>query len=265
MKNIIQKTMVLDEAAIDDFSFELQQTLKKRGCKKKEILNARLIVEDVLFQWLQRGLRGGTVEVDVLKTLRKYVVNLTVPGQEINPLMEENDDMSGAELQGFLLNATKDVNYLYRSGANILTLRISGQRINHFFWIFLAIISACLCGAFFHAYLPGQIEYVVKGYVTPTFESLLGLLTAIVAPYVFFFARVRYHYHGQPKTAASGWQTGHVYLMGSPGCGHHFCGRNGGPGRSFFRNGACPGFRFFPVSLDDAAAFCADEYCFGLC
>jgi hypothetical protein len=36
MKNIIQKTMVLDEAAIDDFSFELQQTLKKRGCKKRK-------------------------------------------------------------------------------------------------------------------------------------------------------------------------------------------------------------------------------------
>jgi Na+/H+-dicarboxylate symporter len=199
MKTIISEKTVLTEAAIDDFSFELQMTLKKLGCKKQDILKARLAVEDALFQWLERGLRDQPLEVELVKKMRKYIVNLTVPGLETNPLMEVGDDLTGAELHGFLSNITQQINFAYTSGENIITLRIDGPSVNHFVWIILAIVMAAICGMGIRTFFPDQVSYIATGYVTPTFEMLLGLLTAVVAPYVFLSLVAGIITMGDPK------------------------------------------------------------------
>lgn len=199
MKTIIHEKLVLTAMAIDDFSFDLQAALVKSGCKKEEILKARLSVEDILFQWLERGLQDQPLEVELIKKLRNYVITVSVCGDKVNPLQQDEDDPLGAELHGFIMAASQQINYSYDTNVNRVTLRMGDTGVTHMLRILIAIVMALVCGFAIRTLIPTAIPYIEGNYVTPTFEVLLGILTAVVAPYVFVSVITGIVTMGDPK------------------------------------------------------------------
>lgn len=199
MDTIIHKQVVLTEAAIDDFSLELQLALKKIGCKKENILKARLAVEDALFQWLERGLRNQPLEVELIKKIRHYTVVMRVTGDEINPLMIEGEDWVGADLNDYVSAVTKQISYSYSEGKNKISLRVEKRSLSHFVQTMLAIALAVMAGFAIRLLLPDHASYLATGYVDPTFETLLGILTAVVAPFIFLSLVTGIITMGDPK------------------------------------------------------------------
>jgi Na+/H+-dicarboxylate symporter len=184
MKTLLQKDIHLTETAIDDFSVTLQQMLKSVGCKKEIILKTRLALEDALFQWLKRGFRKKIMHVELTKKFRHYIVSVTIAGAESNPFVDI-DDMAGAELHNYLNIIVQQASYSYSNGINTITIRADGPGMNHLFWIISAIISAAFCGITIHHISPDTASYLSTAFVEPTFQTMLGMLTAIVAPSIF--------------------------------------------------------------------------------
>ncbi len=180
----IKTTYKLEPKSVDLVSEDVQAFLKELKAPKKNIIEARLTVEEILLDFMEEY--GSEKEFVYIKNnfLGKPYITISVQGEPFNPL-EKDDDEFGNWSSALIQNADYTPSYTFDRGVNAVTMRFSKKEINPIIKLLIAIVAAVFI-SLLKALLPdGGIGYIKTSLLDPLYTAFLGLMTTIEIPLVF--------------------------------------------------------------------------------
>lgn len=185
MNNTIKDAFPLTSEAIDTSSTHLAATLEAVA-GRREGLRLRLAVEDVLIHW--RDVLGE----DTVCTLRfcsrlgQRTIRLSAAGLSADPRLSRTEDELDIAGNVVLEKLGLAPSFRYERGVNQVTFQLPSKKPNQLVWICLAAVLALLLG-FASLSLPGEVQILItEGLAAPALQMLLGALTGVAMPLVFF-------------------------------------------------------------------------------
>ncbi len=115
----------LTPEAVDLVSEDISAFLTKLKAPRKNILEARLTVEEILLDFADKY--GAEKEFTYIKNnfLGKPYITICVDGEPFNPLEKEGDDEFGNWSSALIQNADYTPSYSFNRGVNAVTMRFS--------------------------------------------------------------------------------------------------------------------------------------------
>ena len=151
-----------------------------------EVIRLRLILEEILLNYRNRFGTDCQFSLKTVKVLGKPKITVQLTGESFNPF--SSDESGETELLGRLRRLSDSTSsWSYKNGVNYISL-IPKRKIKlsttakTIIAFFLAIIAGLLCR---------NLDDSTKGelltsYITPTLNMIMGVITAISGPMIFF-------------------------------------------------------------------------------
>lgn len=182
---MMSKTYHLTNENIDVISEEIFGFLQEQKLAKEDVIRARLSAETALLQWLEHGNEGREVMVDCRQRFRRPIIRLVLEGPMCDPRdTGELDDAMDfiATLQG---NLGLAVVYEYKHGRNVYDVKLPMPELSTFAKIGVAIVASVVTWQLM-GILPASVGMMLREHVVvPTFNMLLGLISALATFLVF--------------------------------------------------------------------------------
>ncbi|MBQ5995048.1 MAG: cation:dicarboxylase symporter family transporter [Clostridia bacterium] len=178
-------TYNLTAQAVDSVSEEVSFFLKGIKAQRKNIISARLTVEELLLKLMDKF--GDETEFVFTESnfFGKPYITLSYSGEQFNPLESEVDDEFGSYSGAIIRSSYYTPSYSYVKGINTLTIRFSEKQFNPIFKLIIAIASA-LAVSMLRFVLPSDvILYIEDSVLKPLYNTFLGLMTTVEIPLVF--------------------------------------------------------------------------------
>lgn len=180
-----KNTYKLTPEAVDLVSEDVQSFLTELKAPKKNILAARISVEEILLDLI--GKYGADFEFTFIKNnfLGKPYITITYDGEPFNPLEKEGDEEFGNWTSALIQNADYTPSYSFNRGVNSVTMRFSKKEMNPIFKLLIAIVAAFLV-SLLRLVLPAEaIIFIEESLMDPLYNAFLGLMATIEIPLVF--------------------------------------------------------------------------------
>lgn len=177
------KKITLDNASISALIAEIEAWLAKQKQERKNITHLSLSIEEYLLRWQDKFGSEQKVDFSAGKRLGQPYISLTLTGERLDPTVpaDEEHDWSSRLLDAMGLTPS----YAYRRGANRLTLRLKRTKKSASA-LLIAIALALVIGLLGKYLIPAQAAALAEELVTPIRATLLGLLSAVAVPIIFF-------------------------------------------------------------------------------
>ena len=180
----IHAKYLLNENNIDNTSREIFQFLKEEKYSKEVLLSARLSLETILLEWLEHGGSGKSFEVETKKSFGRLHIYLRLEGGRIEHKESKNDQDFFNTIQE-RLSAILSVQYL--DDTNIADIKLPRKEIGGLGKIAIAIALACIFGNILPMFMAdAALKSINKGYIMPTFSTIIGVLGGFALFQVFF-------------------------------------------------------------------------------
>ena len=181
----VKTTYKLEPKSIDLVSDDAQSFLAGLKVPKKNILETRLSIEEILLDLMEKF--GSDKEFSYIKNnfLGKPYITLTVQGEPFNPLEKEGDDEFGNWSSALIQNADYAPSYSFDRGVNSITMRFSKKEVNPIVKLFVAIVLAFAVSLLRIVIPSSGIEFIKDSLLDPMYGTFLGLMTTIEIPLVF--------------------------------------------------------------------------------
>lgn len=181
----VKQSYSLTPTAIDLVSEDVQGFMKQLKASKKNILETRLTVEEVLLDYMEKY--GEGTEFAYLKNnfLGKAYISIIVEGEPYNPLEQTADDEFGDWTSALLQNADNTPVYSFDRGINEITIRFSRKGLNPIVGMLLGIASAGLVSLLRSVLPEASIQFIMDNILNPFYNTFIGLMTTVEIPLVF--------------------------------------------------------------------------------
>lgn len=169
---------------VDVISDVVARYMGKYNMPKKDVIRGRLAVESVLLFWMEQV---PDVEISLVlgkRFLRPYI-RLQFEGQMINPFAGETDD-DFAYYGSIIGNVGLNTGYQYNEGTNYVNIDLPLVNIGNSGKILLAIVLAFITYFGLNCFGSDVAAILSEQFLTPIFNSLINLLSAIAAFMIFF-------------------------------------------------------------------------------
>ena len=180
-----KNTYKLTPEVIDLVSEDVHSFLAKLKAPKKNVLQARLTVEEILLDFADKY--GDEKEFTYIKNnfLGKPYITICVEGEQFNPLEKDGDDEFGNWTSALIQNADYTPSFTYNRGVNAVTMRFSKKETNPILKLLIAIVAAFLV-SLLRLVLPADgIAFIEDSLLDPLYNAFLGLMATIEIPLVF--------------------------------------------------------------------------------
>lgn len=183
--NPIKTVYNLTPQAVDTVSEDVSAFLTELKVPKKNILETRLSVEEILLGFMDEF--GAEKEFTYIKNdfLGKPYITISVNGTPFNPLEKEGDDEFGNWSSALIQNADYTPNYTFNRGVNAVTMRFSKKEMNPALKLIIAITAAFLVSLLRLIIPAGGIAFIEDSLLNPLYTAFLGLMATIEFPLVF--------------------------------------------------------------------------------
>ena len=177
------KEYILDEAAVEAISTDLQAYLQKLGADRKDIQRLRLSVEETLLN-IMEGCGGGLrISVGIGKQLGQHVLRLRYAGEAFDPTRNEEDDWARNLLSG--------TGYFpcwnYRKRTNNVSLQLTHKaKRSTLFCILIAAVAAAALGAAGPLFPDSLRTTLDEALLTPVSQGFLGLMSTFAGIMIAF-------------------------------------------------------------------------------
>ncbi len=170
----------------------LEERLAEMDVPKQEILTAELLLEESFFRLADSTGDAASFSGTIVLRKRFGDVNLrlSAKGMPYNPIvdMDEMTDDEGAMSSLAILKAHRDdMNYSWRKGENIVSIRIhkSGSKVT---WAMAAaLLLGLLFGVLAKAFLdPATLPLIEQNLLHPVRKIIMNALMMLVTPMIFF-------------------------------------------------------------------------------
>ncbi len=176
----------LTPQSVDAVSEEIEGFLVGLKAKKRNILETRISVEEILLALME--IYGSEKEFTFTKSglWGKPCISLSYEGTSFNPLEKNDDDEFGNWSSSLIQNADYTPSYSYNRGINTVTIRFPQKEINPIFKLFLAIAAAVLVSLLRFVLPQEGIDFAVESLLGPLYNAFLGVMATVEIPLVFF-------------------------------------------------------------------------------
>ena len=184
------KTFLMNAKNFSEAQEELERQLNQLKIKRKDILSAQLLVEEIFL----RMIRHGNIEQVTIKVVQKFFggvsINMTAEGNIYNPLIEVLD--LGEEDEDYyrmlILKANrKKLDWFYKPNLNIVTISVHGESNRQLKLTLAGMLVGVICGLFMKEFFePETISVISENFITPINTMFLNALGMVIAPVIFF-------------------------------------------------------------------------------
>jgi Na+/H+-dicarboxylate symporter len=155
------------------------------GVERKDALRYRLSAEECLLYWLEHGLEGSEVSLQMGTLMRSPFITLEVQGKSLNPYAEDDDDY-GTYTDSILVSLGLSPEYSYARGRNRIRFRIKKKSLNQVVVLCIVLGTAALFGVLGMLLIPADVRGVLlKSIVKPLYDTFFKILGCLAGPMVF--------------------------------------------------------------------------------
>lgn len=178
------KTYNCSRANIDACSEDICTLLEKSKVNSNIVIKARILTETILLNWIEQANVDNSFTFEIRKIFGQQHLIFTLKGHRLKPLPANDQDEF---VQHILSNIDVVFSEEYKSGVNIVDIKLPRSELGNNSKVALAIGSALVLGNVMNACLPADIvKIIADDYVGPMFSSIIGILNAFVAFMIFF-------------------------------------------------------------------------------
>ncbi len=188
------KSFLMNTEKFSEMPDQLKTQLNQFKVEKKDILLARLLVEEIFWRMVKRG----KIEQFKIKVVKNFfgsvLIKMTSEDVPYNPLVEvedfkedeDEDDENYFNLM--VINAYRQrLNYSRKNNLNIVTINIRRKSDSPAFLTIAAIFGGLICGILMKEILmPETILLVKEIFIMPTQTMFLNALNLLITPVIFF-------------------------------------------------------------------------------
>lgn len=166
---------------IDRAIGKVEEFLDSSGVERREALSIRLSFEEVLLNYRERFSEEKSFFVRCVKRLSTIKIEISVAGQSYNPFEEENE-ITGSILARIGLAPT----WNYSKGKNVVVFIPKKKAVSGTVKLIAAFVLSIVAGVVL-SFMPEFVRKGVSEYVlTPVSGALMGLISAVSGPLIFF-------------------------------------------------------------------------------
>lgn len=168
------KEYMLNEAAVEAVSEEVQAYLKRLGTERQSIQRIRLTVEEILLNIMADCGGNLRVSVGIGKQFGQHLLRLRYTGAPLDPTKIGEDEWTYSLMKG--------LGYLpswnYRGGTNTVSLQLAERaRRSALFSIMLAVFAAAVLGLIGHFFPDSLRMDLNEVLLAPVSQGFLGLMS----------------------------------------------------------------------------------------
>ena len=176
--------ILLDSAAVDEISARVREYLEGEKWPRKETLRYSLMIEEILLECMDRGLKKAPVRLLTgTRFLCPYIV-LEIEGEPVNVFLhrESRQTHFGSQI---LQNLGASPEYNFSGNTNTYRFHLHGKRLNPFLSLVIALSSAATVG-FSGLLLESDLRSrLLDSILTPLYDAFLNMLGCIAGPMIF--------------------------------------------------------------------------------
>ncbi|MCR5207675.1 MAG: dicarboxylate/amino acid:cation symporter [Eubacterium sp.] len=175
----------LTPESVDSVSEDVSSFLVGLKTQKKNIIETRLTVEEILLNLMDRY--GREQEFTYIKnnSFGKPYISISLYAEQFNPLERGDGDEFGDWSSALIQNSDYSPSYSYDKGVNTVTIRFSKKEINPIIKLFASIVAAFLVSLLRFAVPYESIVYIKESVLDVLYNAFLGLMTTVEIPLVF--------------------------------------------------------------------------------
>ena len=214
-----QKEYILTNETVDEISEHVSTFLTKLKTERRNLLQLRLLIEDLLLDWQGHFSAEAQIRVKMGKRLGRPYIQLDLPGESYNPLTQETEDF-GSYRSRLMANMGLSPTYSYVKGENRLLFRLKKAAAHPLVTLALSIGLGLLVGAA-GLLLPDTLRTgLLTSLLDPIYETFFHILGSIAGPLVFL--SVAWGIYGIGDTATFG-RIGKRMILHFLGMGYLLC------------------------------------------
>lgn len=176
----------LDEIAIDEIIDALAEFCQQVGTERKEMFRYRLSAEECLLYWIDHGLRGSRVRLQMGRYMHMPYATLEVEGPSLNPYADGDEDYGGVFAENVLTSLGLSPEYSYVKDCNRIRFRIKKKPPSQIAVLCIVLGVAALIGALGMIVIPEAIRKTILDVViNPIYNTFFRLLGCVAGPMVF--------------------------------------------------------------------------------
>lgn len=183
MSIVSTHSFVIDAEGIDEAAELVFSILQEASYDRKTCLRLQLSLDGILFDWMERGLKGATCVVRVEKRFGRRTVSLEAKGRLC---VEDEELVEESFYESFVSNLGLEWDVSVEPDGVRATLGIPKTQAHAAAVNIIAVVGAIGAGLAVRTLPEGVRETVIGSFATPLFDAFIGLLSAIVGPMVFF-------------------------------------------------------------------------------
>lgn len=182
----VKKSFELAPASIDRTSEEITELLNAAGIERKILLQIRLGLEEILLRWQDKIAEPCNYDFIVEKRLGKINIRVQLYGVPVNPLKEKDSEEEQLG-RNILASLGLDWSYEYRNGVNQVAISLQKpSRLSPCATMLLCMLGGLASGFLLLRMPEAFVTPFTEQFITPIFDTFLGILSAAVGPMLFF-------------------------------------------------------------------------------
>ena len=196
-----QKKTLLTNEAVDEVSEKTVAFLEELKSERRNQLQIRLLVEDLLLEWQDHFSADAAFSVKMGKRLGSSYIQLELEGEPWNPL-EQDAENFGTYRNRLMAQMGLSPLYSYSRGKNRLVFKLKKQKMHPMMTLAVAVAAGIAAGMA-GMWLPETFRTaVLTSVLTPIYDTFFNILGAIAGPLVFL--SVAWGVYGIGDTATFG-------------------------------------------------------------
>ena len=174
---------ILTNDNINSICDDIEKSLANFQVERHEALRIKLMLEEELLAYQSHFGTTATCIVRCIKRISFIKVEVIIPGESYNPFekIDEEDELTRSLLAGIGIVPTRS----YKLGNNRIIFTAKKKPLSDTTKIIFAIILSIIAGSGL-SFLPKDAYTGINDYfLTPTTNSLMGLISAVSGPLIF--------------------------------------------------------------------------------
>ena len=173
---------VLDEAAVDTISDDVQKYLKKLNTEKRAVQRIRLTVEELLLNILERCGSGMTISVGLGRQFGRHVFRMRYEAEPFDPSKGSENPVADDMMRSLGLFPA----WSARGRTNTVSLILANRpKRNDLFYLSLAVLVAVILGTVGNVIPENYRLLMTESLLTPLSNGFLGLLNTFAGVMIF--------------------------------------------------------------------------------
>ena len=176
----------LSNSGINDACEEAKKFLTDCKIERRETVRLSMMLEEALLDYQARFGEAVGFTLKTRKLMGRIQVAAQVPGESYDPF-SSNEDEDNLLLRRLQVDSSSASNWSFRNGVNTVSfVPEKKQKLSSSTKTILAMLLAVPLGMLCGALPEGVRAGLLDGFVSPTLGTIMGVISAVAGPMIFF-------------------------------------------------------------------------------